>query len=75
MNLDFLKDKDLLLLLQNKIRGGFSSVMGDRFVESNKKNKSCKSTLIIYMDGQLVNTFLQAHLKNYNFQKSLNYNK
>ena len=33
---EFIKDKDLLLLLENNIRGGISSVMGDQFIESNE---------------------------------------
>ena len=39
IKLDFIKDKDLLLLLENNIRGGISSVMGDRFVESNENKQ------------------------------------
>ena len=39
IKLDFIKDKDLLLLLENIIRGGISSVMGDRFVESNENKQ------------------------------------
>ena len=36
IKLDLLKDKELLLLLESNIRGGFSSVMGDRNVESDE---------------------------------------
>ena len=43
--LDFIKDKDLLLLLENNIRGGILSVMGDRFVESNENKQ------ILYIDA------------------------
>ena len=42
IKLDFIKDKDLLLLLlllENNIQGGISSVMGDRFVESNENKQ------------------------------------
>ena len=45
IKLDFIEDthsasgKDLLLLLENNIRGGISSVMGDRFVESNENKQ------------------------------------
>ena len=54
IELDFIKDKELLLLLENNIRGGISSVMGDRHVTCNlmKINKSYISMQIIYMDGQ-----------------------
>ena len=45
IKLDFIKDKHLLLLLENKIRGGISSVMGDRFVESNENKQ------ILYIDA------------------------
>ena len=40
-----LQDKDLILTLENNIRGGISSVMGDRYVQSdNNKN-------ILYVDA------------------------
>ena len=34
-----LQDKDLILLIENKIRGGISSVMGDRYVKSDENKK------------------------------------
>ena len=37
IKLDFIKDKELLQLLENNIRGGNSSVMGDRHVQSDEK--------------------------------------
>ena len=45
INLQTLQDKDLILTLENNIRGGISSVMGDRYVKSNENKK------IIYMDA------------------------
>ena len=48
IQLDFIKDKDLLLLLENNIRGGISSVMGDRFVESNENKQ------ILYIDANIL---------------------
>ena len=36
--LQTLQDKDLILLLENNISGGLSSVMGDRYVKSEKKD-------------------------------------
>ena len=45
INLQTLQDKDLILLIQNIITGGISSVMGDRYVKSNENNK------IIYADA------------------------
>ena len=48
IKLDFIKDKHLLLLLENNIRGGISSVMGDRFVESNENKQ------ILYIDANIL---------------------
>ena len=45
INLDFIKDKDLLLLLENNIRGGTSSVMGPRYIESDENTK------LLYIDA------------------------
>ena len=40
IKLETLQNKDMILLIENNIRGGISSVMGDRYVKSdeNKKN-------------------------------------
>ena len=45
IKLQTLQDKDLILLIENSIRGGISSVMGDRYVKSDENNK------IIYVDA------------------------
>ena len=45
IKLQTLQDKDLILLIENNIRGGISSVMGDRYVKSDENNK------IIYVDA------------------------
>ena len=45
INLPTLQDKDLILTLENNIRGGISSVMGDRYVKSDENKK------ITYMDA------------------------
>ena len=45
IKLQTLQDKDLILLIENNIRGGISSVMGDRYVKSDEDNK------IIYADA------------------------
>ena len=45
INLQTHQDKDMILLLENNIRGGISSVMGDRYVRSDKKKK------MIYIDA------------------------
>ena len=44
-NLQKLQDKDLILTLEINIRGGISSVMGDRCVKSDENKK------ILYMDA------------------------
>ena len=40
-----LQDKDMILLLENIVRGGISSVMGDRYVKSDENKK------ILYKDA------------------------
>ena len=45
IKLQTLQDKDLILLIENNIRGGISSVMGDRHVKSDGNKK------IIYADA------------------------
>ena len=39
IKLDFIKDTDLLLLLEKNIRGGILSVMGPRYIESDENTK------------------------------------
>ena len=43
-NLETLQDKDMVLLLENKIRG-ISSIMGNRYIKSNENKK------ILYVDA------------------------
>ena len=45
IKLQTLQDKDLILLIENNIRGGISSVMGDRYVKSDENNS------IVYIDA------------------------
>ena len=45
IKLQTLQDKDLILLIENNIRGGISSVMGDRYVKSDENKK------LSYMDA------------------------
>ena len=45
INLQTLQDKDMILLLENIIRGGISSVMGNRYVQSDENKK------ILYIDA------------------------
>ena len=52
IKLDFIKEKELLLLLENNIRGGISSVMGDRYVESSENKQIYILMPIIFTGGQ-----------------------
>ena len=45
VKLDTFQGKDMILLLENNIRGGISSVMGDRYVKSDDHKK------ILYIDA------------------------
>ena len=45
IKLQTLQGKDLILLLENNIRGGISSVMGDCYLKSDENKK------ILYMDA------------------------
>ena len=45
IKLDFIKDSKLLLLLDIIIRGGISSVMGPRYIESDE------NTILCYLDA------------------------
>ena len=45
INLQILQDKDMILLIEINIRGGISSVMGDRYVKSDEYKK------ILYIDA------------------------
>ena len=45
INLQTLQDEDMILLSEKKIRGGISSVMGDRFVKSDDNKK------VIFIDA------------------------
>ena len=50
IDLQSLQDKDMILLLENNIRGGISSVMGDRYIKSDENKKILYiSMLITYM--------------------------
>ena len=72
IKLDYIKDKELLLLLGNIVRGGISSVMGPRYIESDENTK------FLYIDannlcGWAMSQYLPtSNLKNYIFQKSMN---
>ena len=48
INLQTLQDEDMILLLDNNMRGGISSVMGDRYVKSDENTK------ILYADASIL---------------------
>ena len=48
INLQTLQDKNIILLLENIIRGGISSVMGDRYINSDENKK------ILYVDANIL---------------------
>ena len=41
INLQTLQDKDMILLIENNIRGGISCVMSDRYIKSDDNKKYC----------------------------------
>ena len=47
IKLDFIKDKEILILLENNIRGRISSVMGPRYIESDENTK------LFYIDANI----------------------
>ena len=63
IKLQTLQDNDLILLLENNIRGGISSAMGDRYVKSDGKKRYYKWMLLIYMVTQCLKCYLMMKLK------------
>ena len=64
IKLDFIKDKELLLLLENNIRGGISSVMGPRYIESDENTK------LLYIDANnLFEWAMSQYLPTGDFEK------
>ena len=61
IKLQTLQDKDMILLLENIIRGGISSIMGDRYIKSNENKK------ILYIDAK--------NLYGHSMSESLPYNE
>ena len=59
VKLDYIRDtaklasgKELLLLLETKIRGGISSVMDDRYVQSTSGLEADEKTILLYIDAK-----------------------
>ena len=71
IKLDFIKDKDLLLLLlENNIRGGISSVMGPRYIESDHNTK------LLYLDANnLYGWAMSQYFPTGDFKKMRNFPK
>ena len=64
IKLDFIKDKDLLLLLENNIRGGISSVIGSPYIESDENTK------FLYIDANnLYGWAMSQYLPTGDFEK------
>ena len=64
IKLDYIREKELLLLLENNIRGGISSVMGDRHVQSDENKQ------ILYSDANNVYGWARSqYLPKGNFEK------
>ena len=62
--IEYIKDHELLLLLENNIRGGISGVMGDRYVKSDENKK------ILYIDANnLYGWAMSQYLPTGNFIK------
>ena len=60
IRLQTLQDKDMILLLENNIRGGVSGVMGNRYVKSDKDKN------IIYVDANNLYGFAMSQTLPYN---------
>ena len=64
IKIDFIKDKELLLLLENNIRGGIASVMGPRYIESDENTK------LLYIDANnLYGWAMSQYLPTSEFEK------
>ena len=50
INLQKFQEKDLILTLENSIRGGISTVLGDRYAKSHENKRNCIRMLLIYTD-------------------------
>ena len=68
IKLQTLQDKDLILLIENNIRGGISSIMGDRYVKSDENKK------ILYIDSNNLYGHSMSHFLLYDeikFEKDI----
>ena len=63
IKLQTLQDKDMILLIENGIRGGISGVMGDRYIKSDKNKK------ILYGDANNLYGLAMSQLLPYDIIK------
>ena len=64
IKLDFIRSKELFLLLEDNIRGGISSVMGPRYIESDTNTK------LLYIDANnLYGWAMSQYLPTSEFEK------
>ena len=63
ISLQTFQDKDLILTLENNVRGGMNSILGDRCVKSDDNKKYCLLIQIICMVTQCLNHYLMMKLK------------
>ena len=70
IELDYIREKILLLLLEKSIRGGISSIMGDRHVQSTSGVQSDENKQILYIDANnLYGWAMSQYLPTGNFEK------
>ena len=55
VKLDYISDKEMYLMFEQGIRGGFSGVLGDRYVKANNKylpdfDETIKQIYLLYID-------------------------
>ena len=62
-NLQTLQDEYLILTIENNIRGGISSGMGDRYFKSSDKIRYDIWMLLFYMDILWFNLYLMMNKK------------
>ena len=77
--IELLQDIDMLLMFENMIRGGFSGILGDRYVKANNKylpdyDQTKKSNYIINLDENNLYVFQPLPASNF-ILKEENYYK
>jgi len=71
IELDLLTNVDMYLIFERGIRGGVSSVMGDRYVKANNKHKNLEYETYMELDNytfdKMVNEFEMKGFENCDF--------